>query len=61
MIQFANKEILHKLITWKNSIKKSLKSYILVENNQPITQKKKTLTEFLKLNGRVLNTLNRSI
>ena len=38
MIQLANKNILHKLISGKEIIKKKrLKAYILLESNQPLT------------------------
>ena len=41
MMQFVNREILHKLIFGgKNSIKKKrLKTFVLLENNQPAQQR----------------------
>ena len=65
LIEFANKKKkITQTDTWgkKTSIKERLKTYLLLENNQPIMHakpKEKTLTEFLKLNLRVLNTLSR--
>ena len=61
MIQFANKNITQIDIQEKISMKKEKsKTYILLENNQPIAYTEKTTTEFLKVNVRMLNSLSRA-
>ena len=59
MVQFANKKYYEKF----HKRKKKLKTYVLLQNNQPITQaesKEKIPTEFLKLHVRMFNRLNRT-